>query len=315
MIQSINKSCLGLLRKLIAYASRDLLDQIVQLSCDASDELGESMPISTLLIELIAKILQEDQNYEAVYVGLSISSDLFRKCSPFILEEFTRLGVSNLISELAVQCAKEADAETPESSLKEMNQIQTVETCMYVIGNNNFEWCLAYTKDFIYIWNEYCALELSCSSNGWFRFLMNRKLYSMYSNGKPEMNTDLPPNDAGQNTPDADGENNNDNESEDSSLQDENRLMFINRLLKVKQQSHGQCCVFNFNNSAQVKLDNWILKSLNENNNNTSGEFEIRNCFSTTQRILFRPGLNGIEFESNKNDQFKFIGLVNQGNF
>lgn len=102
MIQSINKSCLNLLRKLISYASREQLDRIVQMNVeDDSISISETTSISTLLIELISKILQEDANYESIYIGLSISSDLFKKCSPFILEEFTRLGVANLITQLA----------------------------------------------------------------------------------------------------------------------------------------------------------------------------------------------------------------------
>lgn len=110
MIQSINKSCLNLLRKLISYASREQLDRIVQMNIDSTlesisgDTSGDSgTSISTLLIELISKILQEDANYESIYTGLSISSDLFKKCSPFILEEFMRLGAANLISQLAAQ--------------------------------------------------------------------------------------------------------------------------------------------------------------------------------------------------------------------
>ena len=120
MIQSINKSCLNLLRKLISYASHEQLDRIVQMNVSEETPATtttttatttplsvEKTSISTLLIELVSKILQEDGNYESIFTGLSISSDLFKKCSPFILEEFTRLGVANLISQLAAQSAAE----------------------------------------------------------------------------------------------------------------------------------------------------------------------------------------------------------------
>lgn len=119
MIQSINKSCLNLLRKLISYASREQLDRIVQMNVSEETPATttttatttplsvEKTSISTLLIELVSKILQEDGNYESIFTGLSISSDLFKKCSPFILEEFTRLGVANLISQLAAQSTAE----------------------------------------------------------------------------------------------------------------------------------------------------------------------------------------------------------------
>jgi hypothetical protein len=50
----------------------------------------------------------------------------------------------------------------------------------------NESWCVVNHKDFEYIWNQNCALELSHNSNGWYRFLINNKLCSMSSNGQPE---------------------------------------------------------------------------------------------------------------------------------
>ena len=38
----------------------------------------------------------------------------------------------------------------------------------------------------MYVWNESVALELSLASNGWFRYLITNKLYTMYSSGTPE---------------------------------------------------------------------------------------------------------------------------------
>ncbi len=132
MIQSISKSCLNMLRKLIAYSTRDQLSQIFNQEDEQEEENEDenednklSMSISHLLVEVIAKILQENshnfsvtdncensssnssssefenQNLEYLFTGLSISNDLFVKCSTFMIEEFTRFGVSNLISQIA----------------------------------------------------------------------------------------------------------------------------------------------------------------------------------------------------------------------
>ena len=218
MIQSINKACLNLLRKLIGYAPKDHLSDIVRLQ-HADRSVGKEDPeaptICTLLVELVAKILQENQNYESIFVGLSVSSDLFRKCAPSVIEEFTRLGVGQLISKLAVDSAPKSS--TDEASDEENNKKsppekeEEEEEVSEIVANEaytwNNEWCLVCCKDFVYIWSGFVALELSHNSNGWFRFLLDDKLFSMYSNGKPEV----------------------------SSETDENKAMFAGKLVKAKQ--------------------------------------------------------------------------------
>lgn len=133
MIQSINKTCLNLLRKLINCASKDQLNLIVQLDFNVNNSLNENMKnqshqteetstISALLVELISKVLQENQNQESVFIGLSISNDLFRKCSPYILEEFTRLGVGHLISQLAMDTQSADDEQQSTQATSEGNE-------------------------------------------------------------------------------------------------------------------------------------------------------------------------------------------------
>lgn len=148
MIQSISKTCLNLLRKLINCASKDQLNLIVQLDFNVTS-LNESMKshqgsknlqqteetstISALLVELISKVLQENQNQESVFIGLSISNDLFRKCSPYILEEFTRLGVGHLISQLAMDTSSQEEPTTQTSS----ESIRNNESKKPVLVENN----------------------------------------------------------------------------------------------------------------------------------------------------------------------------------
>ena len=117
MIQSINKSCLNLLKKLVSWALKEQLSAIVQIGVEENSSTEEtaisteSATISTLLVELISKVLKENSNYDLMQIGLSISNDLFKKCSPFIIEEFSRLGVGHLISQLA----RDADEDIDES--------------------------------------------------------------------------------------------------------------------------------------------------------------------------------------------------------
>lgn len=52
------------------------------------------------------------------------------------------------------------------------------------------EWSLCRGRDALYAWSDAAALELSTGSNGWFRFLLDGKLATMYSSGSPEHQTD-----------------------------------------------------------------------------------------------------------------------------
>ncbi len=328
MIQSINKSCLNLLRKLISYASKDQLNRIVQMSVDLEynyqlqqQQQNETTTVSTLLVELIAKVLQENQNYESIFIGLSISNDLFCKCSPFILEEYTRLGVGQLISHLASGASfmSPSDDETEEtiatksvvkSDEESKNEPENLDedeldedSCCQnsaatalrsstseILADNAYlwkkQWCIVYHKEFIYVWNQHCCIELSHNSNGWFRFLLNNKLFSMYSNGQPE-------------------------ESADS---DENMPIFVNKLLKAKQQCQTLNGGQSYNlfdesiSKSEIKLENWIF-SITE-----SDELHIANMFAD-QKTILRGSMLGFEFRSNKNELHKFLAdqeLINE---
>ena len=52
------------------------------------------------------------------------------------------------------------------------------------------DWCVARGRDCLYIWSDAAALELSNGSNGWFRFILDGKLATMYSSGSPEGSSD-----------------------------------------------------------------------------------------------------------------------------
>lgn len=52
------------------------------------------------------------------------------------------------------------------------------------------DWFFCRGRDCLYAWNDYVVLELSNGSNGWFRFMINDKLSTMYSSGSPEGQAD-----------------------------------------------------------------------------------------------------------------------------
>ena len=48
------------------------------------------------------------------------------------------------------------------------------------------DWSAVRSRDCLYLWNGFCSIELSTISNGWFRFLIDNKLATMYSSGSTE---------------------------------------------------------------------------------------------------------------------------------
>lgn len=52
------------------------------------------------------------------------------------------------------------------------------------------DWSIIRGRDCLYIWSDAAALELSNGSNGWFRFILDGKLATMYSSGSPEGGSD-----------------------------------------------------------------------------------------------------------------------------
>lgn len=79
------------------------------------------------------------------------------------------------------------------------------------------DWNICRGRDCLYVWSDSAALELSNGSNGWFRFILDGKLATMYSSGSPE--------------------NGNDNSGMSSTVfffLSEDRLRFINPVVKFK---------------------------------------------------------------------------------
>ncbi len=52
------------------------------------------------------------------------------------------------------------------------------------------DWLIIRSADCLFLWNGYIAIELSAVSNGWFRYLLDDKLATMYSSGSIETGPD-----------------------------------------------------------------------------------------------------------------------------
>lgn len=77
--------------------------------------------------------------------------------------------------------------------LQQQPQQQRMDDSKEVVAGRPYswkDWCLARGRDCLYIWSDAAALELSNGSNGWFRFILDGKLATMYSSGSPEGGSD-----------------------------------------------------------------------------------------------------------------------------
>ena len=64
-----------------------------------------------------------------------------------------------------------------------------LEDATEIVANTPYQWrdwCVVRSRDCLYLWNDYCLIELSNVSNGWFRFLVDSRLATMYSSGSTE---------------------------------------------------------------------------------------------------------------------------------
>ena len=52
------------------------------------------------------------------------------------------------------------------------------------------DWSFVRSHECLFAWNEFSCLELSSVSNGWFRYLIDSKVATMYSSGSAESGPD-----------------------------------------------------------------------------------------------------------------------------
>ena len=108
----------------------------------------------------------------------------------FFLEQFAKLGLFQKVHSLS-------DGAEFDESLQDEGVIGEVsgpkDDSKEIIAGKGYtwrDWSIARGRDCLYIWSDAVALELSNGSNGWFRFILDGKLATMYSSGSPEGGSD-----------------------------------------------------------------------------------------------------------------------------
>ncbi|KAL3982231.1 HECT-domain (ubiquitin-transferase) family protein [Acanthocheilonema viteae] len=138
------------------------------------------------------------------------------------------------------------------------------------------DWRIIKTRDSFFIWCDAVAVEFSDGSNGWFRFMLDGQLSTMYSSGSPEVGSDNA----------------------------ETRGEFLDKLTKARNAVplgsllHSIFSVPDI--SKTIEIGSWILASPKVN------ELTITNRDGNQQRLIIVEDLPGFIFESNRQTRHCF---------
>ncbi|XP_053980015.1 E3 ubiquitin-protein ligase HECTD1 isoform X7 [Hylaeus volcanicus] len=274
MLPSVRKASLNLIRKMVHYIQPELLVE----TC-GSDRTGGC---GAMLVEVIANVLDNEEDEDGHLVVLQMIQDLMVKGKDEFLEHFARLGVFSKVAALA---GPQETTPEPEAETNQSGEEQRMEDARELLVGRAYhwrDWCICRGRDCLYVWSDAAALELSNGSNGWFRFILDGKLATMYSSGSPEGGTDT----------------------------SENRGEFLEKLQiarsQVKPNSASQP-VLSRPGATRLVVGNWALSSRKEN------ELCIHNSDGLQQATILREDLPGFIFESNRGTKHSFTAETSLG--
>uniref|UniRef100_A0A1A9V2A8 E3 ubiquitin-protein ligase n=1 Tax=Glossina austeni TaxID=7395 RepID=A0A1A9V2A8_GLOAU len=155
------------------------------------------------------------------------------------------------------------------------------------------EWSVCRGRDCLYVWSDFAALELSNGSNGWFRFILDGKLATMYSSGSPENGNDSSGRGRGM----------------DSSNSEENRGEFLEKLLRARsavRTGMPSQPILPSVSVLRLVVGNWVLQSQKPN------QLQVHNTEGHQVTIL-QDDLPGFIFESNRGTKHTFTAETTLG--
>ncbi|XP_026315369.1 E3 ubiquitin-protein ligase Ufd4 isoform X2 [Hyposmocoma kahamanoa] len=256
----VRRACLSLVRKMVHYAPAPLLRAL------------STRGTAALLTQLVAAVIDNLDDDDGHLIVLGIAEELMVKASDIYLEQFARLGVFSKVEALASAPASLAssDSENACAAGSSEDAMCLASGVAYSWG----EWSVCRGRDALYVWSDAAALELSTGSNGWFRFLLDGKLATMYSSGSPEHQTD--------NT--------------------ENRGEFIDKLQRARASVKNSVpqSILSKPGPNKLILGNWALSCKKEK------ELHIHNTDGQQQTTILREDLPGFIFESNRGTKHTF---------
>ncbi|XP_076629620.1 ubiquitin fusion-degradation 4-like isoform X6 [Colletes latitarsis] len=291
MLPSVRKASLSLIRKMVHYIQPELLVE----TC-GSDRTGGC---GAMLVEVIANVLDNEEDEDGHLVVLQMIQDLMIKGKDEFLEHFARLGVFSKVAALA---GSQETTPEPETETNQSGEEQRMEDAKDLLVGRAYhwrDWCICRGRDCLYVWSDAAALELSNGSNGWFRFILDGKLATMYSSGSPEGGTDT----SGK------GRNTESVATEDIHIA-ENRGEFLEKLQRARNQVKPNSAsqpVLSRPGTTRLVVGNWALSSRKES------ELCIHNSDGLQQATILREDLPGFIFESNRGTKHSFTAETSLG--
>ncbi|KAJ8975323.1 hypothetical protein NQ317_008309 [Molorchus minor] len=295
MLPSVRKASLGLIRKMIHYIQPNLLEELC--SMEMSPNFG------TQIVEVIATVLDNEEDEDGHSVVLSIIQDLMAKSQGVFLDQFARLGIFTKVQALAGPPESQDNSENEPTTevklidghlkMRERNDATQKE----ILPGKAYhwrDWSICRGRDCLYIWSDAAALELSNGSNGWFRFILDGKLATMYSSGSPEGGADT----SGK------------SRAADSLTTEENRGEFLEKLQRARAAvrcTNNSIPILSKPGLTRLVVGNWSLTSRKE------AEIHIHNCDGQQQTTILREDLPGFIFESNRGTKHSFIAETSLG--
>ncbi|XP_011688691.1 PREDICTED: E3 ubiquitin-protein ligase HECTD1 [Wasmannia auropunctata] len=286
MLPSVRKASLSLIRKMVHYIQPELLIE----TC-GSDKTGGC---GAMLVEVIANVLDNEEDEDGHLVVLQMIQDLMIKGKDEFLEHFARLGVFSKVAALAGPQETTPEPETESNQSGEEQRMEDAKELLIGRAYHWRDWCICRGRDCLYIWSDAAALELSNGSNGWFRFILDGKLATMYSSGSPEGGTDT--SGKGRNT--------------ESLTTEENRGEFLEKLQRARSQLKVNFVsqpVLSRPGTTRLVVGNWALSSRKES------ELCIHNSDGQQQATILREDLPGFIFESNRGTKHSFTAETSLG--
>ncbi|XP_073433908.1 E3 ubiquitin-protein ligase HECTD1 isoform X1 [Dendrobates tinctorius] len=272
MLPSIRKASLALIRKMIHFCSEALLKEV----CDS--DAGHNLP--TVLVEITATVLDQEDDDDGHLLALQIIRDLVDKGDDLFLDQLARLGVISKVSTLAGPTSDDENEEDPKPE-KEDEPQEDAKELQQGRPYHWRDWSVIRGRDCLYIWSDAAALELSNGSNGWFRFILDGKLATMYSSGSPEGGSDS----------------------------SESRSEFLEKLQRARGQvkpSTSSQPILSVPGPGKLTVGNWSLTCLKD------GEIAIHNS-DGQQATILKEDLPGFVFESNRGTKHSFTAETSLG--
>ncbi|KAJ8668132.1 hypothetical protein QAD02_009795 [Eretmocerus hayati] len=313
MLPSVRKASLSLIRKMVHYIQPELLVE----TCGADKTNG----CGAMLVEVIATVLDNEEDEDGHLVVLQMIQDLMIKGKDEFLEHFARLGVFSKVGALAGpqdstpepepelsgglqtpispptddQLLQQQQQQQPQQQQQHQKQVDDAKELLVGKAYHWRDWCICRGRDCLYVWSDAAALELSNGSNGWFRFILDGKLATMYSSGSPEGGTDTTGK-GGRNT--------------ESLTTEENRGEFLEKLQRARSQvkpNSSSQPILSKPGATRLVIGNWALSSKKES------ELCIHNSDGQQQATILREDLPGFIFESNRGTKHSFTAETSLG--